>query len=1300
MKNAIVLPMIFMLAFFSACSKSPGKTSSKIQIVSGNFAALLTNKANNGLFFYGRSNDGKVFTKKVDTDTIDLVFPNGTWNFFAVSYELGVAPAAGTLPNFTGKTYCGRTTANLNGTDASIQINLTNDGCNDPAFSNQTVYTAGEYKLPFFNFINCKSLANANFYTSCDNNPSTGFNKGYATSYRLIVMEGKNFGDPIAPVKIAESPCIRTTYTNQSGIPADPTSAFSIPTNFGAGFNIAVEVFYGGGAPLSATACDGSKGVDIIPLIDGPRMKIGMDVSTTPRNALLFVRTNNVDVCSGIRLFSSGFASGMGFPGSPLTACTKDQLNLLRTNFATYKESSIDLLTDIDYGMASVPPIGDALLSSGGSATNEYGKGATAYTPVFNGNGHKISNLMMDCKTAGGTASNNDIGFFRRVGNASIQNLTFNNAVIFCDGGANIGIVAGKVINTAVTSFENIRIHGHAEGNQYVGGLIGFHDGTSVGALNVKNVHVKGDWGATSYLGGLIGFTSSSATSTMNQSSFKGSLSGNHNNNGSVATNTFVGGLIGYSTTVSGTMDISEVVVNAGRIEGSMYNGGLIGKAINTNISDAYSQALLRSSSTTDGSVTFTRTGGAIGYASSVNLTNVLALQTLKSTNRGASDHTSGGLIGDATTTSCSNSYYDNADASTDGFACGTELDYTQTRTRANYIGLKIPYEFAQWDAGALPAQYASNVPTCSPSDDGRFITVTTPQVSTVGFGSVLPGDILLCNGSANVLITSLNVPTTLSSTPYLWRMPDDGYDIPRLAFEEKAETFVPYLTRPCSGKYTTQAGAGSELDPKWICSPGQFAAMDTTNFYALKKDIYFPTASGSYTPKAAGVYKLDGNGNALHNYVYGFSSTITGNLNAGIFANLQSGSIVKNLRIVNSSMTANTVNTAGPSIIKAGLLTGLNEGVLQNISIEFSNVKIAGLTLTSTDAFYLGGAVGVNSGSINKMDVDAFVSIEQGSYPFGSLLVAGGVAGVNSNSIIAARTHSSMERFLNCPGSGNIGFADTEYLGTFAGYNNSTGSIREISSEGEFRASFLSGTCQFVYSGHISPFIAKNEGVVADFEVEPKIFLQNTVAPWHFLFDYNNGTSASVSRGIVKIDSQTPNGLFNQTLTQGGTWDAGLDGPGTSLGTCSLADSGKWFDISNGNGSSAFGAVTTADRMVCNGAAWRVIPSLLQTQIFIKPMTDVLYLVRNQSTPPLAAGRYLDDSLTFSIPSAGTLSVMQAGTSISNFVGTGWAVGTNFFNQGTSAWMLPLFNGATSSTKVPEVSKVHGNLENLGPAF
>lgn len=1296
MKNSLLLMAMILTALLNfSCSKSPGKTSSKIKIVSGNFAALLTNKANNGLFFYGRSNDGKVFTKKIDNDTVDMVFPNGTWNLFAISYELGTAPAAGVLPNFTGKTYCGKTSVTLNGTDTSIQIDLTNAGCNDPAFSNQTVLVSGEYKLPFFNIINCKSLANTNYYSSCDNNASTNWNKGYATSYRLVAYETKNFGDPVAPAKIAESPCLRTSYTNQAGFLGDPSSSFAIPTNPGAGIHLALEVFYGGGSPLSATGCDGSKGVDVIPLIDGPRMKLGMDVSTTPRNALLFVRTADVDVCRDPRLSASSFASGMGFPGSPYTVCSKNQLDLLRTNFTTYKDTSIDLLVDIDYNMAFIQPIGNPLLNSGGSPTDAYGKGAAAYMPFFNGNGHKISNFMIDCKTPAGTAPNDEVGFFRRIENAIIMNLTFNNGLVWCDSGNNVGIVAGKVENTQTTNFENIRIHGHAEGMDYVGGLFGSHVATASGAIDVRNVHVKGDFNGHAYVGGLIGMSISASSANISQVTFNGSLYGGHHNSGSNPIASFVGGIIGYVDTSSGAVNIAEAVVKGKRLEGSMYLGGLAGKSINTNISNAYSMASLRSSYYTDGTTYFTRTGGAVGYATSTSLTNVLALETIKSVNKSGTDTTLGGLVGDATTTTCTGSFYDGTH---DGYSCGTQMTYSQARSRVAYSGIAIPYEFAQWDAAAFPAQYETSIPSCSPSQDGRYITVTTAQSSTTHFGAVLPGDIILCNGSSNTLVPLLSVSTALASYP--WRMTDEGYDIPRLAFEEKVENLVPYLKRPCIGKFASQYGAGTETDPKWICSPSQFAGMNSSNFYALKKDIHYDQGGGSFTPMPAGPYKLDGNGFGLYNYMYTFPTTVTGNLEAGLFAKLTTGGVIKNLRLVNSSMSAATVNTASFPWIRAGLLVGWNEGTLQNISVEMSKVNIFNLTLVAGDDLNVGGVVGYNNGLMKKVDSDANVVIDQGSYPASSRVVAGGMAGININTIEASRSHASVGRMKFCSSAETLSFADTEYLAPFVGINTSSGILREVSSEGEFRASFPSGSCNYVMSGHVSAFVAKNEGVIQDFEVQPKFWFQNSTPPWVALFDFYNGASASVSRGLVTIESSVPNSLFNQTLTQVGTWDASIDSAGSTMGTCSLADSGKWFDISNPNAATSFGPVTTTDRMVCNGAAWIKVPDVLQPQLFNKGMSDVIYLVRNQSTPPLAAGRYLEDALTFSIPSAGTLSVKQAGTAIPNFTGTGWTVTTDFFNPGTNAWNLNLFNGATSTIEPPELSKVHGGPEELGAPF
>lgn len=1333
------LVLILIILMISACSKSPGRTSSKVKIVSGNFAAILSSKANNGLFFYGRSTDGKVFTKKVNTETFDIIFPNGTWNFYAVSYELATAPSAESLPNFTGKTYCGKTSATLNGTDTSLQIDLSNAGCNDSAFSADTKLTS-EYRLPQIDFINCKNIDGVLTPNSCDQNVAAKFNKGYATSYKLVLYEVKNFGETTPPVKIAETPCARTDFTTLSGLvhstDAQALTGVHIPTPAGgSGGALMMEVYYSGGAPGAFNACDPSLGFDVLPLVDNARLKIQVD--KTPSSAAIYkfyVKTNEVDVCRAPRLAPGLFAAGFGTAGSPYAICSQGQLDFLRSQFVTFKESSFDLLTDINYDQRMIQPIGDPLTATGTPAViNYYGKVSAAYRPVFDGRGHQISNFVIDCKISGGSNPNNDVGFFRRLGDVEIRNLTINNGVVFCDNGNNIGVLAGSILSSSGSLFENIKIHGHSDASNYTGAIAGYVSG---GGIDLKNIHVKGDYGSGAYAGGFFGRLSLTGPGTIYQSSFNGKIYADKSSSGMTAVSSFAGGIAGFASSTS-SISLNQVVVKAKNIHGQSMIGGFFGETNNVSITDSYAESILRSSAYTDGVSSWANLGGAIGKMNAGTLNRVLVFNTLKSSNRNTSaDHTFGGLVGNGSPTTCTSSFFTGAH---DGVTCGSALTFSQSKTQTylTSFGFKIPIKQGLWDA----AVNSTLSFTCTTANEGKFYEVTSPNTAT-SYGSVLPGDIVLCNGSTVVLVPLMNIDSVFTSYPYTWLMPDDTYDVPRLSFEAKVESSVPYLKRDCQGHYATQYGTGTATDPKWVCNYNQFASMtgNGTN-YILKTNIFME--SGQHTPLSSGVYNLDGNGFGLYDFQMVLPSSISANLNVGIFSKLMATSNVRNLKVEGAKLSSGTnLSTSSSPTVSVGLLAGINEGNLMNIQVGGSSLSVTA-TAVAGDSFTIGGAVGQNSGLIKKSEFDISTDIAQGSYPASSTLYAGGVVALNSGSIEAVRSHSSLSRSLGCfSQSAELSFSPNEILGAFVGQNSANSFIKEVEVDGEFRAQIAQEggsfyNCKFRLSGKVSPFVAVNIGSVLDFDINPRLWFVNSQLPYRELFVTSSGT---VARGIVHYDSSSSlSFLQGQTFVNSGlTWDAALyptSGGNAPTPLCSTTQAGRYLTVSaaSANTSNVLGALLAAgDIVVCNGAKNVVVSNLIKGRVLASAptMSDVLTIVQNPqgtcsnslfftssecsmnsgtwtagTSPILPPGRYYDDALTYSVASSLTnssnaLSVKLNGTAISSFSGASWTVGTDFFNPGFNAWLLDLHLGGSSSLRAPELVKTGGSLEQLGLPF
>ena len=112
--------------------------------------------ANNGLILYGRSLDGKSFTKKINSDVLDLNFPNGTWNFYAVAWEHGT-PTLDT--GLMGKVSCAKALGiQLKGVEVAINLKVNNNNC-DANFHPNVEFVSTENKLGSLSLFSCKNFS-------------------------------------------------------------------------------------------------------------------------------------------------------------------------------------------------------------------------------------------------------------------------------------------------------------------------------------------------------------------------------------------------------------------------------------------------------------------------------------------------------------------------------------------------------------------------------------------------------------------------------------------------------------------------------------------------------------------------------------------------------------------------------------------------------------------------------------------------------------------------------------------------------------------------------------------------------------------------------------------------------------------------------------------------------------------------------------------------------------------------------------------------------------------------------------
>lgn len=242
----------------------------------------------------------------------------------------------------------------------------------------------------------------------------------------------------------------------------------------------------------------------------------------------------------------------------------------------TFKGKTVKLMKDINLSsIDNWEPIG-----------KKWEKDATdniVFSGTFDGNGKIISNLKVDRGTE------NNAGFFGVYTDATVKNLTINNATV--KGGTNVGAIVG---NGYTGTISNCKVTGDVkiDGNYKVGGMIGgdytkiidcvvdANDGSYVKATYVK-AQVEGD-----NVGGLVGFTAEKNSEDV--------ITGSVNNIEVVGTRK-VGGAIGYlHENRSANVTVTNVIVSSNASEeyraanvGKIIVGGIVGEvnaeALNIN---------------------------------------------------------------------------------------------------------------------------------------------------------------------------------------------------------------------------------------------------------------------------------------------------------------------------------------------------------------------------------------------------------------------------------------------------------------------------------------------------------------------------------------------------------------------------------------------------------------------------------------------------------------------------------------------------------------------------------------------
>lgn len=173
-----------------------------------------------------------------------------------------------------------------------------------------------------------------------------------------------------------------------------------------------------------------------------------------------------------------GTSSYMAVPNK-IEISSFEELQKIGNDIAYPLTANYELIKDIDASGSNFKPIGD---------------GVHAFSGMFDGKNHTISNLTID-------EPNRDFtGMFGYTQMARIKNLTLKNAKV--TGSWNVGVLAGELDLSEVVNV--VSIDGNVLGTSYVGGLIGASRSAKMEKVGSTGAVKGGD-----EVGGLIGASAS-----------------------------------------------------------------------------------------------------------------------------------------------------------------------------------------------------------------------------------------------------------------------------------------------------------------------------------------------------------------------------------------------------------------------------------------------------------------------------------------------------------------------------------------------------------------------------------------------------------------------------------------------------------------------------------------------------------------------------------------------------------------------------------------------------------------------
>ena len=246
-----------------------------------------------------------------------------------------------------------------------------------------------------------------------------------------------------------------------------------------------------------------------------------------------------------------------------------------------------------------------------GAGFNPLGtNGSTAFTGIFDGLGHTISNLSINRPTT------DFVGLLGMTSGATIQNIGLLGGSV--KGQTYVGGLVGYNNNSSISNAYTTEA---VTGQSHVGGLVG-----ASSRSHINNAYATGAVTGQYYVGGLLGvnFPNSSisnayATGAVTGQYHVGGLLGYNYNNSSIS-NAYATGAVSGQSNAGGLVGLNSYnssISNAyatGAVTGQYYVGGLVGGSVdNSSISNAYATGAVTGQS---------YVGGLVGYNDSSSISN------------------------------------------------------------------------------------------------------------------------------------------------------------------------------------------------------------------------------------------------------------------------------------------------------------------------------------------------------------------------------------------------------------------------------------------------------------------------------------------------------------------------------------------------------------------------------------------------------------------------------------------------------------------------------------------------------